>query len=173
MGFEEAASTGKVGETSKGSVRVCAIKCLSCLVHVCTVRYNSRSASTLRTDPSAVHFVMEDAIKACRQGVHWDVFYVDDLVLTTETSEEVLEPFNRWKNAIGIVDRVRGVRKALRTRLTTVWSFLREISSIYGNKRIPLKNRSHISQLEIAQCLCMVLSRGTSLSNWRNPFVVL
>ena len=50
--------------------------------------------------PLLFNLVMEEAAKECRRGVPWDMLYADDLVLTAETKEEVLEQFNRWKSAM-------------------------------------------------------------------------
>ena len=43
---------------------------------------------------------MEEATKECSRGVPWDMLYADDLVLTAESKEEVLEQFNSWKSAM-------------------------------------------------------------------------
>ena len=50
--------------------------------------------------PLLFNLVMEEVAKECRRGVPWDMLYADDLVLTAETKEEVLEQFNRWKSAM-------------------------------------------------------------------------
>ena len=50
--------------------------------------------------PLLFNLVMEEATKECRRGVPWDMLYADDLVLTAESKEEVLEQFNRWKSAM-------------------------------------------------------------------------
>ena len=50
--------------------------------------------------PLLFNLVMDEATKECRRGVPWDMLYADDLVLTAETKEEVLEQFNRWKSAM-------------------------------------------------------------------------
>ena len=50
----EWACTGEAGEISDGSVRGCAIRCLTSWEHVFTVRHNSLCAPRLRSELSAV-----------------------------------------------------------------------------------------------------------------------
>ena len=50
--------------------------------------------------PLLFNLVMEEAAKECRRGVPWDMLYADDLVLSAESKEEVLEQFNRWISAM-------------------------------------------------------------------------
>ena len=50
--------------------------------------------------PLLFNLVIDEATRECRRGVPWDMLYADDLVLTAETKEEVLEQFNRWKRAM-------------------------------------------------------------------------
>ena len=85
VSFEEATCTGEAGETSDGSVRGCAIKCKSCLGHICSVRDNIRVHQGSAQIPLLFNLVMEEATKECRRGVPWDVLHADDLVLTAET----------------------------------------------------------------------------------------
>ena len=44
--------------------------------------------------------VMEEATKECRKGGPWELLYADDLVLTAETKEEVIEMFKRWRSGM-------------------------------------------------------------------------
>ena len=44
--------------------------------------------------------VMEEATKLAREDGPWKVLYADDLVLTTESKEEVTDMFNRWKEGM-------------------------------------------------------------------------
>ena len=41
--------------------------------------------------------VLHEVIKECREQGYWDLLYADDLVLTAQSKEEVLEMFNRWR----------------------------------------------------------------------------
>ena len=50
--------------------------------------------------PLLFNLVLEEATKECSDGVPWDMLYADDLVLTGESKEEVLERFSRWKSAM-------------------------------------------------------------------------
>ena len=50
--------------------------------------------------PLLFNLVMEEATRDCRRGVPWDMLYADDIVLTAETKEGVLEQFNEWKCAM-------------------------------------------------------------------------
>ena len=45
--------------------------------------------------PLLFNLVMEEPTKECRRGVPWDMLYTDDLILTAESKEEVLEQYNR------------------------------------------------------------------------------
>ena len=40
---------------------------------------------------------MEEVTKECRKGGPWELLYADDLVLTAEAKEEVIEMFKRWR----------------------------------------------------------------------------
>ena len=44
--------------------------------------------------------VMEEATKECRKGGPWELLYADDLVLTAETKEEVIEMFKQWRRGM-------------------------------------------------------------------------
>ena len=44
--------------------------------------------------------VMEEATKECRKGGPWELLYADDLVLTAETKEEVVEMFKQWRGGM-------------------------------------------------------------------------
>ena len=44
--------------------------------------------------------VME-ATKLTRRDDQWELLYVDDLVLTAKSKEEVTDKFNRWKEGMG------------------------------------------------------------------------
>ena len=50
--------------------------------------------------PLLFKVVMEEATKMCRKGDPWDLLYADDLVLTAESKEEVMEMFHRWRSAM-------------------------------------------------------------------------
>ena len=50
--------------------------------------------------PFLFKIVMEEATKLCRNGDPWELLYADDLVLTAESRQEVMEMFNLWRNAI-------------------------------------------------------------------------
>ena len=50
--------------------------------------------------PLLFKVVMEEATKLCRRGDPWDLLYADDLVLTAESKEEVMEVFHRWRIAM-------------------------------------------------------------------------
>ena len=50
--------------------------------------------------PLLFKVIMEEAAKMCRRGDPWELLYADDLVLTAESKEELMEMFNRWRNAI-------------------------------------------------------------------------
>ena len=50
--------------------------------------------------PLLFNLVMEEATRDYRRGVPWDMLYADDIVLTAETKEGVLEQFNEWKCAM-------------------------------------------------------------------------
>ena len=41
--------------------------------------------------------VMDEVTRDARKGVPWEVVYADDLVLTEESEQEVLEAFERWR----------------------------------------------------------------------------
>ena len=57
---------------------------------------------------------------------------------------EVVEEVGSFSYLGSIVDREGGVEKAVRARAATAWFRWREISSLLGNLRIPLKKRAHI-----------------------------
>ena len=44
--------------------------------------------------------VMEEATKECRKGGPWELLYADDLVLTAETREVVIEMFKRLRRGM-------------------------------------------------------------------------
>ena len=48
-----------------------------------------QKGSTL--SPLLCNLVREVATKQCRKGVPWDILYADDLILSAETKEKVLE----------------------------------------------------------------------------------
>ena len=50
--------------------------------------------------PFLFKVVMEEATKLCRRGDPWDLLYADDLVLTAESKEEVMEMFHGWREAM-------------------------------------------------------------------------
>ena len=50
--------------------------------------------------PLLFNIVMEEATKECTKLVPWTMLYADDLVLTAETWEEVVEKFKSWKVAL-------------------------------------------------------------------------
>ena len=50
--------------------------------------------------PLLFNVVMEEATKSCRVGDPWELLYADDLILTAESKEEVVEMFKRWKEAL-------------------------------------------------------------------------
>ena len=50
--------------------------------------------------PFLFKIVMEEATKLCRKGDPWELLYADDLVLTAESQQEVMEMFNLWRNAM-------------------------------------------------------------------------
>ena len=50
--------------------------------------------------PLLFNLVMEEATKECTRQAPWSMLYADDLVLTAETWEEVVEEFKRWKMAL-------------------------------------------------------------------------
>ena len=43
---------------------------------------------------------MEEATKECRKGGLWELLYADDLVLTAEIKEEIVERFKRWRRGM-------------------------------------------------------------------------
>ena len=44
--------------------------------------------------------VMEEVTEVCRGDGIWELLYADDLVLTAESKQEVIEKFNSWKSAM-------------------------------------------------------------------------
>ena len=50
--------------------------------------------------PLLFNLVMEEATKSCRVEDPWELLYADDLVLTAESREEVVQMFRRWKEAL-------------------------------------------------------------------------
>ena len=44
--------------------------------------------------------VMEEATKYCKTGGVWELLYADDLVITGESKEEVMELFEKWKKGL-------------------------------------------------------------------------
>ena len=44
--------------------------------------------------------VMEEASKECRKGTPWELLYADDLVLTGESKDEVINMFRKWRNDV-------------------------------------------------------------------------
>ena len=44
--------------------------------------------------------VMEEATRECRKGAPWEILYVDNLVLTAESKDEVKSMFMKWRSAM-------------------------------------------------------------------------
>ena len=44
--------------------------------------------------------VMEEASKECRKGTPWELLYADDLVLTAESKDEVINMFRKWRDDV-------------------------------------------------------------------------
>ena len=50
--------------------------------------------------PLLFNVVMEETTKSCRVGDPWELLYADDLILTAESREEVINMFKKWKEAL-------------------------------------------------------------------------
>ena len=50
--------------------------------------------------PLLFNIVLEEVARDCRIGDPWELLYADDLVLTAETKQEVVEMFGRWREAM-------------------------------------------------------------------------
>ena len=50
--------------------------------------------------PLLFNMVIEEATKECTKQAPWSMLYADDLVLTAETRDGVVEEFKRWKMAL-------------------------------------------------------------------------
>jgi hypothetical protein len=44
--------------------------------------------------------VMDEVVTEVRKGVPWELMFADDLALTAESKQEVMELFERWRNAM-------------------------------------------------------------------------
>ena len=50
--------------------------------------------------PFLFKIVMEEATKWCQKGDPSELLYADDLVVTAESQQEVMEMFNLWRNVM-------------------------------------------------------------------------
>ena len=50
--------------------------------------------------PLLFNVVMEEATKECRRGAPWEMLFADDLVLTSESEEDVRDMFSKWRAAL-------------------------------------------------------------------------
>ena len=50
--------------------------------------------------PLLFKLVMGEATQMCRRGDQWDLLYADDLVLTANSTEEMIGRFHWWRNAM-------------------------------------------------------------------------
>ena len=50
--------------------------------------------------------VMDEATRGARKGSPWELVYADDLIVTAETEQEVIESFERWRDAM----KLRGLK---------------------------------------------------------------
>ena len=62
------------------------------------VRVGVHQGSSL--SPLLFNIVMEEATKSCRKGHPWELLYADDLVLTAESRDMVVDMFKRWRSAM-------------------------------------------------------------------------
>ena len=50
--------------------------------------------------PLLFKLVMEETTKHCRRGDPWELLYADDLVLTADSKQRVVDIFNEWRSAM-------------------------------------------------------------------------
>ena len=102
-----------------------------------------------------VRTAREFVCPACTRRRHGPPIQPEDIAIGPEDSDLVAE-VESFCYLGTIVDREGGVERAVRSRVAAAWAKWREIAGLLADKRIPIKNRSHI----YAACIRSVLLYG-------------